>query len=138
MNNGRDCPHGRQFGKCDTCDLITAELELEKVKTERSALAAQVEALLDCLCSIQQQCIGEITMSYQLDAESIGRQIYRATGMTEPYLRERLKVPSDHLRELRAEAVIDAVFSHEVKYGNSQFGRHLREYADSIRRGEVK
>lgn len=43
-----------------------------------------------------------------------------------------------HLAEIRAQAVIDAVVSHEVKYGNSQFGRHLREYADSIRRGEVK
>ena len=45
MNNGRDCPHGRQVGKCDTCDLITAELQLEKVTAERDALAAQVEVL---------------------------------------------------------------------------------------------
>ena len=32
MHNGRDCAHGRQVGKCDTCDLIDAEqriLELE-------------------------------------------------------------------------------------------------------------
>lgn len=45
MNNGRDCPHGRQVGKCDTCDLIKAELELERVTSERDALAAQVSAL---------------------------------------------------------------------------------------------
>lgn len=45
MNNGRDCPHGRQVGKCDTCDLIVAELELQKVTAERNALAAQVEKL---------------------------------------------------------------------------------------------
>lgn len=38
MNNGRDCPHGRQVGKCDTCDLIEAEKEIE-------ALKAQVEQL---------------------------------------------------------------------------------------------
>ena len=42
MNNGRDCPHGRQGGKCDTCDLITVELELQKVTAERDALAAQL------------------------------------------------------------------------------------------------
>ena len=45
MNNGRDCPHGRQVGKCDTCDLITVELELEKMTAERDALAAQVKEL---------------------------------------------------------------------------------------------
>jgi len=51
MNNGRDCPHGRQVGKCDTCDLIKTELGLEKVTSERDALAAQVGAqqvLLKC------------------------------------------------------------------------------------------
>lgn len=42
MNNGRDCLHGRQVGKCDTCDLIVAELELQKVTAEREALAAQL------------------------------------------------------------------------------------------------
>ena len=45
MNNGRDCPHGRQVGKCDTCDLIRTELELEKVTAERDAALAQVVAL---------------------------------------------------------------------------------------------
>ena len=42
MHNGRDCAHGRQVGKCDTCDLIDAEqriLELE----------AQVEQLRNLL-----------------------------------------------------------------------------------------
>ena len=42
MNNGRDCPHGRQVGKCDTCDLIKAELELEKVTAERDVLACLI------------------------------------------------------------------------------------------------
>ena len=50
----------------------------------------------------------------------------------------RAATPQQHLAEIRAQAVMDAVVSHEVKYGNSQFGRHLREYADSIRRGEVE
>lgn len=45
MNNGRDCPHGRQVGKCDTCDLIKTELELQQVTADRDALAAQLIAL---------------------------------------------------------------------------------------------
>lgn len=34
MNNGRDCPHGRQVGKCDTCDLIEAEKEIDELKAQ--------------------------------------------------------------------------------------------------------
>lgn len=45
MNNGRDCPHGRQVGKCDTCDLIAAEIELQKVTAERDALAAKLSEI---------------------------------------------------------------------------------------------
>lgn len=49
MNNGRDCPHGRQVGKCDTCDLIKTELELQQVTVERDAyrnLADSMAALM--------------------------------------------------------------------------------------------
>lgn len=49
--------------------------------------------VLDCLSDIQQACIGEIAMGYNLDAEYIGRKISEATGKTAPellmYLRER-------------------------------------------------
>lgn len=41
-----------------------------------------------------------------------------------------------HLRQVRSAAVLDAVNEHEKKYGNSHFGRHLREYADSILAGK--
>lgn len=57
MNNGRDCAHGRQVGKCDTCDLIEAEqriMELEAgqdrvdyFKNEILMLSSQVVDLLD-------------------------------------------------------------------------------------------
>lgn len=38
--------------------------------------------LLKELSGISQQCIGEIAMSYKLDAQSIGESIYTVTGMT--------------------------------------------------------
>ena len=44
MNNGRDCAHGRQVGKCDTCDLIDAEqriLELEAQVEQLRKLAKE-------------------------------------------------------------------------------------------------
>jgi hypothetical protein len=28
----RDCPHGRQWGKCDTCDLIEANATIERLR----------------------------------------------------------------------------------------------------------
>lgn len=33
--NLRDCPHGHQLGKCDTCDLIEAEIRI--VELEQAA-----------------------------------------------------------------------------------------------------
>ena len=56
-----------------------AELEKERIK------------LLSCLLDISDECIGEITMNYRVDAEYIGRKIYAATGMTNPQLTEALK-----------------------------------------------
>lgn len=59
MNNGRDCAHGRQVGKCDTCDLIDAEqriLELE----------AQVEQLNALIIKMQERA----TLFLQPDGES--------------------------------------------------------------------
>jgi len=41
---------------------------------------------LAVLCEIQNMCIGEITMSYKLDAEHIGAMIADVTGMTNPEL----------------------------------------------------
>tara|TARA_R110002153_G_scaffold130436_1_gene279317 strand:- start:558 stop:917 length:360 start_codon:yes stop_codon:yes gene_type:complete len=47
--------------------------------------------MLECLCDISDACIGQLTMSYSLDAEGIGNSIYKATGMTNPELNEALK-----------------------------------------------
>lgn len=47
--------------------------------------------LLSCLYDIQQMCIGEIAMSYKLDAEYIGRMISETTGMNVRELEENLK-----------------------------------------------
>ena len=56
-----------------------AELEIERVK------------LISCLSDISNACIGQITMSYNLDAEGIGQSIYAATGMTTPEMTDYLK-----------------------------------------------
>ena len=118
------------------------EIELKKRDEQNAALAAQVEALLECLCSIQQQCIGEIAMSYRLDAENIGQQIYQATGMTEPELRERLKAPQHHLRQVCADAGRDGYLQGHLdalgdpdEIDKEHAAHRARQHADSIRQG---
>jgi hypothetical protein len=34
----RDCPHGRQWGKCDTCDLIEANKRIAALEAENERL----------------------------------------------------------------------------------------------------
>jgi hypothetical protein len=41
MNNGRDCVHGRQVGKCDSCDLANAEAQISRLEWERDYFAHQ-------------------------------------------------------------------------------------------------
>lgn len=70
MNNGRDCPHGRQVGKCDTCDLIAAELELQKVSAElkeRSDLAVGLGVTLKALC---ESIISQIGPKFELHQQA--------------------------------------------------------------------
>ena len=47
--------------------------------------------MLECLCDISDACIGQLTMSFSLNAECIGQSICEATGMTNPELNEALK-----------------------------------------------
>lgn len=54
-------------------------------------LAQQNEALRAALTEISNMCIGEIAMSYKLDAACIGDLIYDATGMTNPELNKALE-----------------------------------------------
>lgn len=84
MNNGRDCPHGRQVGKCDTCDLIEAEKEIE-------ALKAQVEQLKDALQAA-------LVNSPNPLSRALIKNIELALELT----------PAQCLAEIKAQAVEDA------------------------------
>lgn len=74
--------------------IDTREYQVQQALKELGWLPPEESfKLLDCLSVIQQACIGEIAMGYDLDAEYIGREISEATGRTAPelltYLRER-------------------------------------------------
>lgn len=103
MNNGRDCPHGRQVGKCDTCDLITAELELEKVTAERDALAAE----LADLCAFRDEVV--VVMN---ESQGVWGWHKNHTIATWDELLPNVpdfQSPQHHLRQVRADAVTEFV-----------------------------
>jgi len=98
-----ETPNGQEFYKLGT-DPVNLYRPVWNVKqsiynTTRSRIDIEriVELekkrvkLLSCLLDIQSACIGQITLSYGLDAEYIGRQITDATGMTYPELDKELE-----------------------------------------------
>ena len=93
MNNGRDCVHGRQVGKCDTCNLIDAEqriLELE----------AQVEQLREDLARCRHQA------SYSIGGvEALQEQLSKIRIISNTAL---AATPTQCLVEIKAQAVEDA------------------------------
>lgn len=98
--------------------IVTRE-DVRRLQSEHDALAATVEALRKTI--IEYDDCDTASQSKKACSDMIA--LAKAT-------------PQQHLRDVRAEAVIDAVVSHETKYGNSQFGRHLREYAERVKAGE--
>ena len=37
----RDCPHGRQWGKCDTCDLLQAHEDIAALEAELATVTGE-------------------------------------------------------------------------------------------------
>tara|TARA_R110000822_G_scaffold126546_1_gene261749 strand:- start:174 stop:461 length:288 start_codon:yes stop_codon:yes gene_type:complete len=68
-----------------------AASRIEFMNNKIAELEAARFKLLDCMLGISDACIGEITMSYKLDAEHIGQWIYEATGKTNPELTKIIK-----------------------------------------------
>jgi hypothetical protein len=58
---------------------------------EHDAITARVDELEAALCEISNMCIGELTMSYRLDANCIGELIWEATGMANPELNDSVE-----------------------------------------------
>lgn len=118
MNNGRDCPHGRQVGKCDTCDLIEAEKEIE-------ALKVQVEQLREIVAAVAHIGVDFGFGEYELEPEYIEKS------------RKRLEAtPAQCLAEIKAQAFkqgFEACINAAVKMGmidaDGEFSNQLRQQA---------
>lgn len=104
MNNGRDCAHGRQVGKCDTCDLIDAEKRINELEQENAtltkllkkvnnqaehferqwylrgdeleALTVQVEQLREFILTVNRNCAAYIMDGKRINFEKLGAAAY--------------------------------------------------------------
>jgi len=129
MNNGRDCKHGRQVGKCDSCELELAEKQIAELETERDALAAQVEILRSSSLKVRDL--------YSLN-NTLGAGTRRLVLAWDAALSAE---PSQALAEIRAEAVNDFI---EFMYKSADCNLCEKSldvavsYAERIRQGEVK
>jgi len=129
VNNGRDCPHGRQVGKCDTCDLIKAELELEKVTAERDALVVQMLNLSKLHSDLTN---GDMVLD---DGEHSGYLITsEQLEDMEHYLSEPILCLAAHDAEVAAKAVEDALDAcrHTFNYGEVPVSE-ITDYIDQLR-----
>jgi len=123
MNNGRDCVHGRQVGKCDTCDLIEAEKRINELEQENAALKSQVEQLrLAALSAISFMSGG--------DAKAKLRDAYDATSE---------QCLAEHDAEVAAKSV-DVVINHyKTKFPSTEkftaawIIEGLEQYANQLR-----
>ena len=66
-----------------------------QLRNEINTLEVENLKLIEVLSDISNACIGEIAMNYSLDAQSIGEDIYRATGKTNSEL-------NDYIRQIKS------------------------------------
>lgn len=124
----------------------TAKQYAEEVDKQNQELAAQVEVL-------QSEIVGLVSTVFKTSkalieaTETLERELLPALEDSEPLIEliEEFKsvvaaTPQQHLAELKAQAVLD--FANHVFTGNDYLHMNLNayahQYADSIRRGEVK
>ena len=51
MNNGRDCPHGRQIGRCFDYEVDQLNIEIEALKAENARLREELDKATRALTS---------------------------------------------------------------------------------------
>lgn len=82
MNNGRDCPHGRQVGKCDTCDLIEVEKEIDALKAQVVALLNPAEEAAEALGFASHHLHGRVSENMLMDMAEKADALISAIGAT--------------------------------------------------------
>ena len=154
MNNGRDCAHGRQVGKCDTCDLIDAEqriLELEsQVEQLRDSEAYFKNGMAELQDYIDKMDPELLSLKAKVELLRVAATVVLNTrdedGITTSGLFAKFDelskalsfLPAQCLAEIRAQVVIDAIDAHKNKLLTFDYDTAIRvtdliHYANRLR-----
>lgn len=133
MNNGRDCSHGRQIGKCDTCDLIEAEKEIDTLKAQLKKSQHTNYALMTMI----NRYATEIARCQRKEGWHDNHPLVEVNTMTPT------QCLAEHDIEVAAMAVEKAAFECKVAVvegGAKWLCRvdSLEKYANKIKSGEIE
>jgi hypothetical protein len=78
----RDCPHGRQWGKCDTCDLIEANKRIAALEAENERLNQLSVDLRACMVEARHK------LGLEQDKNDELRAVVEAARWVTPYIPE--------------------------------------------------
>jgi hypothetical protein len=92
----RDCPHGRQWGKCDTCDLATAHERIIGLVDENKQLQAERD-----YAALEYRREHALRLEIKAEAERLWAVEYEAMVMLDRMYPELYQTPT-HLRPLRS------------------------------------
>ena len=135
MHNGRDCAHGRQVGKCDTCDLIDAEQRILELEAHVEDLLEAAQPIIDHYFNwmeVNEVDVTELTPDFQ--------NVYCMMVDLNGKLRS---TPEQCLAEVKAQAgrdgFIAGLFS-EIHSPTTVWNREERadEYANQLRQQAAK
>ena len=155
------CKDGYYFAYSSQATGYTGWIKSEFIAESRSLadlrriveLESKNAKMLECLCDISDACIGQLTMSYSLDAQDIGQSIYEATGMTNPELnalnkagkamnnsqfkRTQAKKHNMERIETMAYEMDSKLFPNSMLFGNSQSSCEKRKAINIVLLGAV-
>jgi hypothetical protein len=81
----RDCPHGRQWGKCDTCDLIEANKRIAALEAERDYAALEYKR--EHALRLEIKAEAERLWAVEYEAMVMLNRMYPELYQTPPHLR---------------------------------------------------
>jgi hypothetical protein len=94
----RDCPHGRQWGKCDTCDLATAHERIIGLVDENKQLQAERD-----YAALEYRREHALRLEIEAEAERLRDALLGIVGLPDVHAKE-LEIAVDALAALDEEA----------------------------------
>ena len=146
MNNGRDCVHGRQIGKCDTCDLIDAEQRILELEAQVEQLKQDIDIGAKDYCGLMERHDALFVQVDQLRNLLIpATKLMRATAPSsgwhktadeiEAVINSKLITESmNHVDEIKAQAVEEAYEDYKREYVGQGISQWFIGYVNQLRK----